>query len=105
MTLWREQAWCECVPVVSAASLCPKRPSANLPRYLTAALDLYHVFVPSEASRTLPSLESIQKVFEQQLHPGIHQRSQVSWLEGGKRRRECGWLSTRKEGRVLVAQQ
>ncbi|KAM6326176.1 phosphatidylinositol 3,4,5-trisphosphate 5-phosphatase 1 [Podargus strigoides] len=31
----------------------------------------------SEASRTLPSLESIQKVFEQQLHPGIHQRSQM----------------------------
>ncbi|XP_052659415.1 phosphatidylinositol 3,4,5-trisphosphate 5-phosphatase 1 isoform X3 [Harpia harpyja] len=31
----------------------------------------------SEASRTLPSLESIQKVFEQQLHPGIHQRSQI----------------------------
>uniref|UniRef100_A0A669QUZ4 phosphatidylinositol-3,4,5-trisphosphate 5-phosphatase n=1 Tax=Phasianus colchicus TaxID=9054 RepID=A0A669QUZ4_PHACC len=30
-----------------------------------------------EASRTLPSLESIQKVFEQQLHPGIHQRSQM----------------------------
>uniref|UniRef100_A0A8C3XN54 phosphatidylinositol-3,4,5-trisphosphate 5-phosphatase n=2 Tax=Chelydra serpentina TaxID=8475 RepID=A0A8C3XN54_CHESE len=32
----------------------------------------------SEASRTLPSLESIQKVFDQQLPPGIHQRSQVS---------------------------
>ncbi|XP_021400040.1 phosphatidylinositol 3,4,5-trisphosphate 5-phosphatase 1 isoform X2 [Lonchura striata] len=31
----------------------------------------------SEASRTLPSLESIQKVFEQQLHPGSHQRSQM----------------------------
>ncbi|XP_057238330.1 phosphatidylinositol 3,4,5-trisphosphate 5-phosphatase 1 isoform X1 [Malurus melanocephalus] len=31
----------------------------------------------SEASRTLPSLESIQKVFEQQLHPGAHQRSQI----------------------------
>ncbi|NWR61589.1 SHIP1 phosphatase, partial [Bucorvus abyssinicus] len=31
----------------------------------------------SEASRTLPSLESIQKVFEQQLHPGIHQRPQM----------------------------
>ncbi|NXO72847.1 SHIP1 phosphatase, partial [Phainopepla nitens] len=31
----------------------------------------------SEASRTLPSLESIQKVFEQQLHPGTHQRSQM----------------------------
>uniref|UniRef100_A0A8C8VLK9 phosphatidylinositol-3,4,5-trisphosphate 5-phosphatase n=1 Tax=Pelusios castaneus TaxID=367368 RepID=A0A8C8VLK9_9SAUR len=32
----------------------------------------------SEASRTLPSLESIQKVFDQQLPPGSHQRSQVS---------------------------
>uniref|UniRef100_A0A8C3DPE1 phosphatidylinositol-3,4,5-trisphosphate 5-phosphatase n=1 Tax=Corvus moneduloides TaxID=1196302 RepID=A0A8C3DPE1_CORMO len=31
----------------------------------------------SEASRTLPSLESIQKVFEQQLHPSTHQRSQM----------------------------
>uniref|UniRef100_A0A8C3SCN3 phosphatidylinositol-3,4,5-trisphosphate 5-phosphatase n=1 Tax=Chelydra serpentina TaxID=8475 RepID=A0A8C3SCN3_CHESE len=31
----------------------------------------------SEASRTLPSLESIQKVFDQQLPPGIHQRSQL----------------------------
>uniref|UniRef100_A0A803Y4L2 phosphatidylinositol-3,4,5-trisphosphate 5-phosphatase n=1 Tax=Meleagris gallopavo TaxID=9103 RepID=A0A803Y4L2_MELGA len=30
-----------------------------------------------KSSRTLPSLESIQKVFEQQLHPGIHQRSQM----------------------------
>uniref|UniRef100_A0A8C4V5V4 phosphatidylinositol-3,4,5-trisphosphate 5-phosphatase n=1 Tax=Falco tinnunculus TaxID=100819 RepID=A0A8C4V5V4_FALTI len=40
-------------------------------------LDLCRVSVPSEASRTLPSLESIQKVFEQQLHPGIHQRSQM----------------------------
>lgn len=68
--------------------LCPKRLRANLPRDLTAALDLCRVSVPSEASRTLPSLESIQKVFEQQLHPGIHQRSQVSCLEGGQRRRE-----------------
>ncbi|NXU53204.1 SHIP1 phosphatase, partial [Turnix velox] len=40
-------------------------------------LDLCCVSVPSEASRTLPSLESIQKVFEQQLHPGTHQRSQM----------------------------
>ncbi|NXS37878.1 SHIP1 phosphatase, partial [Pomatostomus ruficeps] len=40
-------------------------------------LDLRCVCVPSEASRTLPSLESIQKVFEQQLHPGTHQRSQM----------------------------
>ncbi|NWT87233.1 SHIP1 phosphatase, partial [Lanius ludovicianus] len=31
----------------------------------------------SEASRTLPSLESIQKVFEQQLHPSTQQRSQM----------------------------
>ncbi|XP_019359298.1 PREDICTED: phosphatidylinositol 3,4,5-trisphosphate 5-phosphatase 1 isoform X2 [Gavialis gangeticus] len=31
----------------------------------------------SEASRTLPSLESIQKVFDQQLHPGLHQRPQL----------------------------
>nr|XP_032657536.1 phosphatidylinositol 3,4,5-trisphosphate 5-phosphatase 1 [Chelonoidis abingdonii] len=31
----------------------------------------------SEASRTLPSLESIQKVFDQQLPSGIHQRSQL----------------------------
>lgn len=75
------------MPVVSTAWLCPKRTSANLPRDPTAALGFCCVSVPSEASRTLPSLESIQKVFEQQLHPGIHQRSQVSQLEGGKRRR------------------
>lgn len=74
--------------MVSAAWLCPKRPSAALPRYLSAALHLCCVSVLSEASRTLPSLESIQKVFEQQLHPGIHQRSQVSWLEGGRRSRK-----------------
>ncbi|RMC02208.1 hypothetical protein DUI87_21375 [Hirundo rustica rustica] len=46
-------------------------------RELATALDLRRVCVPSEASRTLPSLESIQKVFEQQLHPGTHQRSQI----------------------------
>uniref|UniRef100_A0A8C0J0Q9 phosphatidylinositol-3,4,5-trisphosphate 5-phosphatase n=1 Tax=Chelonoidis abingdonii TaxID=106734 RepID=A0A8C0J0Q9_CHEAB len=40
----------------------------------------------SEASRTLPSLESIQKVFDQQLPSGIHQRSQVSSIgRSGKR--------------------
>uniref|UniRef100_A0A8C4V2S4 phosphatidylinositol-3,4,5-trisphosphate 5-phosphatase n=1 Tax=Falco tinnunculus TaxID=100819 RepID=A0A8C4V2S4_FALTI len=61
--------------------------SSNLPQ-LKKLLTLLCKGLFSEASRTLPSLESIQKVFEQQLHPGIHQRSQVSWLEGGKRRRE-----------------
>lgn len=87
--------------------LCSRvqRASADRPRDRPSALDLCHVSVPSEASRTLPSLESIQKVFEQQLHPGIHQRSQVSWPEGGKRRtEEYGWLSPR-EGRGLGSRQ
>uniref|UniRef100_A0A8C2TY30 phosphatidylinositol-3,4,5-trisphosphate 5-phosphatase n=1 Tax=Coturnix japonica TaxID=93934 RepID=A0A8C2TY30_COTJA len=50
--------------------------SNNLPQ-LKKLLALLCKGLFSEASRTLPSLESIQKVFEQQLHPGIHQRSQM----------------------------
>ncbi|XP_061861671.1 phosphatidylinositol 3,4,5-trisphosphate 5-phosphatase 1 [Colius striatus] len=50
--------------------------SSNLPQ-LKKLLTLLCKGLFSEASRTLPSLESIQKVFEQQLHPGIHQRSQL----------------------------
>uniref|UniRef100_A0A8C9ERK8 phosphatidylinositol-3,4,5-trisphosphate 5-phosphatase n=1 Tax=Pavo cristatus TaxID=9049 RepID=A0A8C9ERK8_PAVCR len=50
--------------------------SSNLPQ-LKKLLALLCKGLFSEASRTLPSLESIQKVFEQQLHPGIHQRSQI----------------------------
>eukprot|EP00076_Gallus_gallus_P043760 XP_025009298.1 phosphatidylinositol 3,4,5-trisphosphate 5-phosphatase 1 isoform X2 [Gallus gallus] len=50
--------------------------SSNLPQ-LKKLLALLCKGLFSEASRTLPSLESIQKVFEQQLHPGIHQRSQM----------------------------
>eukprot|EP00075_Anas_platyrhynchos_P009130 XP_021134503.2 phosphatidylinositol 3,4,5-trisphosphate 5-phosphatase 1 isoform X3 [Anas platyrhynchos] len=50
--------------------------SSNLPQ-LKKLLTLLCKGLFSEASRTLPSLESIQKVFEQQLHPGIHQRSQM----------------------------
>ncbi|PKU36471.1 phosphatidylinositol -trisphosphate 5-phosphatase 1 [Limosa lapponica baueri] len=50
--------------------------SGNLPQ-LKKLLTLLCKGLFSEASRTLPSLESIQKVFEQQLHPGIHQRSQM----------------------------
>lgn len=76
-------AQCESVPVIASVWLCL---SVNRPRDLATALALCHVCVPSEASRTLPSLESIQKVFEQQLHPGTHQRSQVRGLGGGKSR-------------------
>ncbi|KFP73929.1 Phosphatidylinositol 3,4,5-trisphosphate 5-phosphatase 1, partial [Acanthisitta chloris] len=50
--------------------------SSNLPQ-LKKLLTVLCKGLFSEASRTLPSLESIQKVFEQQLHPGIHQRSQI----------------------------
>ncbi|NXG41044.1 SHIP1 phosphatase, partial [Psilopogon haemacephalus] len=50
--------------------------SSNLPQ-LKKLLTVICKGLFSEASRTLPSLESIQKVFEQQLHPGIHQRSQM----------------------------
>ncbi|XP_049659468.1 phosphatidylinositol 3,4,5-trisphosphate 5-phosphatase 1 isoform X3 [Accipiter gentilis] len=50
--------------------------SGSLPQ-LKKLLTLLCKGLFSEASRTLPSLESIQKVFEQQLHPGIHQRSQI----------------------------
>uniref|UniRef100_A0A8C8AJ85 phosphatidylinositol-3,4,5-trisphosphate 5-phosphatase n=1 Tax=Otus sunia TaxID=257818 RepID=A0A8C8AJ85_9STRI len=50
--------------------------SSNLPQ-LKKLLTLLCKGLFSEASRTLPSLESIQKVFEQQLHPGIHQRPQM----------------------------
>ncbi|KFZ57168.1 Phosphatidylinositol 3,4,5-trisphosphate 5-phosphatase 1, partial [Antrostomus carolinensis] len=50
--------------------------SSNLPQ-LKKLLTVLCKGLFSEASRTLPSLESIQKVFEQQLHPGIHQRSQM----------------------------
>ncbi|XP_062438338.1 phosphatidylinositol 3,4,5-trisphosphate 5-phosphatase 1 isoform X3 [Rhea pennata] len=50
--------------------------SSNLPQ-LKKLLTLLCKGLFSEASRTLPSLESIQRVFEQQLHPGIHQRSQM----------------------------
>ncbi|XP_010219061.1 PREDICTED: phosphatidylinositol 3,4,5-trisphosphate 5-phosphatase 1 [Tinamus guttatus] len=50
--------------------------SSNLPQ-LKKLLTLLCKGLFSEASRTLPSLESIQKVFEQQLHPGLHQRSQM----------------------------
>uniref|UniRef100_A0A8C3U2J9 phosphatidylinositol-3,4,5-trisphosphate 5-phosphatase n=1 Tax=Catharus ustulatus TaxID=91951 RepID=A0A8C3U2J9_CATUS len=50
--------------------------SSNLPQ-LKKLLTALCKGLFSEASRTLPSLESIQKVFEQQLHPGTHQRSQV----------------------------
>ncbi|NXA54664.1 SHIP1 phosphatase, partial [Nothocercus julius] len=50
--------------------------SSNLPQ-LKKLLTLLCKGLFSEASRTLPSLESIQKVFEQQLQPGLHQRSQM----------------------------
>uniref|UniRef100_A0A8C5NSS8 phosphatidylinositol-3,4,5-trisphosphate 5-phosphatase n=1 Tax=Junco hyemalis TaxID=40217 RepID=A0A8C5NSS8_JUNHY len=50
--------------------------SSNLPQ-LKKLLTALCKGLFSEASRTLPSLESIQKVFEQQLHPGAHQRSQM----------------------------
>ncbi|KFQ07458.1 Phosphatidylinositol 3,4,5-trisphosphate 5-phosphatase 1, partial [Leptosomus discolor] len=50
--------------------------SSNLPQ-LKKLLTVLCKGLFSEASRTFPSLESIQKVFEQQLHPGIHQRSQM----------------------------
>ncbi|NXA08339.1 SHIP1 phosphatase, partial [Sapayoa aenigma] len=50
--------------------------SSNLPQ-LKKLLTVLCKGLFSEASRTLPSLESIQKVFEQQLHPGIHQRPQM----------------------------
>ncbi|XP_040982671.1 phosphatidylinositol 3,4,5-trisphosphate 5-phosphatase 1 isoform X3 [Aquila chrysaetos chrysaetos] len=50
--------------------------SSSLPQ-LKKLLTLLCKGLFSEASRTLPSLESIQKVFEQQLHPGIHQRPQI----------------------------
>ncbi|XP_039247097.1 phosphatidylinositol 3,4,5-trisphosphate 5-phosphatase 1 isoform X2 [Pipra filicauda] len=50
--------------------------SSNLPQ-LKKLLTVLCKGLFSEASRTLPSLESIQKVFEQQLHPGVHQRSQM----------------------------
>ncbi|NWX85336.1 SHIP1 phosphatase, partial [Nothoprocta pentlandii] len=50
--------------------------SSNLPQ-LKKLLTLLCKGLFSEASRTLSSLESIQKVFEQQLHPGLHQRSQM----------------------------
>ncbi|KFQ33487.1 Phosphatidylinositol 3,4,5-trisphosphate 5-phosphatase 1, partial [Mesitornis unicolor] len=50
--------------------------SSNLPQ-LKKLLTALCKGLFSEASRTLPSLESIQKVFEQQLHPGLHQRSQM----------------------------
>lgn len=76
-------AQCERVPVVSSVWFCL---TANGPRELATALDLCRVCIHSEASRTLPSLESIQKVFEQQLHPSTHQRSQVRGLGGGKSR-------------------
>uniref|UniRef100_A0A8C3MHN4 phosphatidylinositol-3,4,5-trisphosphate 5-phosphatase n=1 Tax=Geospiza parvula TaxID=87175 RepID=A0A8C3MHN4_GEOPR len=59
--------------------------SSNLPQ-LKKLLTALCKGLFSEASRTLPSLESIQKVFEQQLHPGAHQRSQVRGLGGGKSR-------------------
>lgn len=76
-------AHCERVPVISSVRRCR---SVNRAREPATALDLCCVCVPSEASRTLPSLESIQKVFEQQLHPSTHQRSQVRGLGGGKSR-------------------
>ncbi|NXP20426.1 SHIP1 phosphatase, partial [Scytalopus superciliaris] len=50
--------------------------SSNLPQ-LKKLLTVLCKGLFSEASRTLPSLESIQKVFEQQLHPSVHQRSQM----------------------------
>ncbi|NWR44526.1 SHIP1 phosphatase, partial [Regulus satrapa] len=50
--------------------------SSNLPQ-LKKLLTALCKGLFSEASRILPSLESIQKVFEQQLHPGTHQRSQM----------------------------
>ncbi|NXK68046.1 SHIP1 phosphatase, partial [Sylvietta virens] len=50
--------------------------SSNLPQ-LKKLLTALCKGLFSEASRTLPSLESIQKVFEQQLHPGTHQRTQM----------------------------
>ncbi|NWS25202.1 SHIP1 phosphatase, partial [Polioptila caerulea] len=50
--------------------------SSNLPQ-LKKLLTALCKGLFSEASRTIPSLESIQKVFEQQLHPGTHQRSQM----------------------------
>ncbi|KAJ7426099.1 Phosphatidylinositol 3,4,5-trisphosphate 5-phosphatase 1 [Willisornis vidua] len=50
--------------------------SSNLPQ-LKKLLTALCKGLFSEASRTLPSLESVQKVFEQQLHPGVHQRSQM----------------------------
>ncbi|NXE38730.1 SHIP1 phosphatase, partial [Ptilorrhoa leucosticta] len=50
--------------------------SSNLPQ-LKKLLTALCKGLFSEASRTLPSLESIQKVFEQQLHPSTHQRSQM----------------------------
>uniref|UniRef100_A0A8C3XF17 phosphatidylinositol-3,4,5-trisphosphate 5-phosphatase n=1 Tax=Cyanoderma ruficeps TaxID=181631 RepID=A0A8C3XF17_9PASS len=72
--------------------------SSNLPQ-LKKLLTALCKGLFSEASRTLPSLESIQKVFEQQLHPGTHQRSQVRggrWEEQDRCVGGCqqgqGWL-------------
>ncbi|NXN99182.1 SHIP1 phosphatase, partial [Rhinopomastus cyanomelas] len=50
--------------------------SGSLPQ-LKKLLSLLCKGLLSEASRTLLSLEALQKVFEQQLHPGSHQRPQV----------------------------
>lgn len=36
--------------------------------------------VPSEVNRTLPSLESLQRLFDQQLSPGLRPRPQVNTL-------------------------
>ncbi|XP_014432967.1 phosphatidylinositol 3,4,5-trisphosphate 5-phosphatase 1 isoform X2 [Pelodiscus sinensis] len=50
--------------------------SGNLPQ-LKKLLTTLCKGLFSEASRALPSLESLQKVFDQQLPPGIHQRPQL----------------------------
>lgn len=51
--------------------------------FLLLQISYFHSFcIFSEVTRILPSLESLQKVFDQQLPPGIHRHSQVWWSLG-----------------------
>uniref|UniRef100_A0A8D0HC96 phosphatidylinositol-3,4,5-trisphosphate 5-phosphatase n=1 Tax=Sphenodon punctatus TaxID=8508 RepID=A0A8D0HC96_SPHPU len=68
--------------------------SSNLPQ-LKKLLSGLCKGVYSEVSRTLPSLESMQKVFEQQLPPGIHQRSQV--INSGSGKMKTRWNDGTKQ--------
>lgn len=55
-------------------------PVCVMPCWSSLTLSLHPVSRPSEVIRALPTLESLQRLFDQQLSPGLRPRPQVKTL-------------------------